>query len=184
MHSLTLDTSNRDQLAASFGGGRWIVACLCAAWCGTCGGYRTAFEALAARHPDKTFVWIKRQVDEPIAKQIAALNIKGIYQRKEYKRVYPNGESAAHVRGGSGRGLGVQPASVRRAHEPGPAAADSLVPLPRVRLLETLHGEQGHLGVVGDQRPGVDVGAHTGRTVGGADLSECAELHGGAERVS
>jgi cell division protein FtsI (penicillin-binding protein 3) len=48
---------------------------------------------------DKTFVWIKRQVDEPIAKQIAALNIKGIYQRKEYKRVYPNGESAAHVVG-------------------------------------------------------------------------------------
>lgn len=58
MHSLTLDTSNRDQLAASFGAERWIVACLCAAWCGTCGGYRTAFEALAARHPDKTFVWI------------------------------------------------------------------------------------------------------------------------------
>ncbi|HUD32671.1 MAG TPA: penicillin-binding protein 2 [Variovorax sp.] len=48
---------------------------------------------------DKTFVWIKRQVDEPVAKQIAALNIKGIYQRKEYKRVYPNGESAAHVVG-------------------------------------------------------------------------------------
>ncbi|KQQ89126.1 thioredoxin family protein [Massilia sp. Leaf139] len=58
MHSLTLDTSNRDQLAASFEDGRWIVACLCAAWCGTCGGYRAAFDALAARHPDKTFVWI------------------------------------------------------------------------------------------------------------------------------
>jgi thioredoxin-like negative regulator of GroEL len=58
MHSLTLDTTNRDQLAASIGNGRWIVACLCAAWCGTCGGYREAFEALAARHPDKTFVWI------------------------------------------------------------------------------------------------------------------------------
>ncbi len=48
---------------------------------------------------DKTFVWIKRQVDEPIAKQIAALNIKGIYQRKEYKRQYPEGESTAHVVG-------------------------------------------------------------------------------------
>jgi thioredoxin-like negative regulator of GroEL len=58
MHSLTLDTTNRDQLAASFEDGRWIVACLCAAWCGTCSGYRTAFDALAARHPDKTFVWI------------------------------------------------------------------------------------------------------------------------------
>lgn len=48
---------------------------------------------------DKTFVWIKRQVDEPVAKQIAALNIKGIYQRREYKREYPEGESAAHVVG-------------------------------------------------------------------------------------
>jgi cell division protein FtsI (penicillin-binding protein 3) len=48
---------------------------------------------------DKTFVWIKRQVDEPIAKQIAAMNLKGIYQRKEYKRQYPEGEAAAHVVG-------------------------------------------------------------------------------------
>ncbi|MCU0763192.1 MAG: penicillin-binding protein 2 [Hydrogenophaga sp.] len=48
---------------------------------------------------DKTFVWIKRQVDEPIAKQIAALGIKGIYQRREYKRQYPEGEAAAHVVG-------------------------------------------------------------------------------------
>ncbi len=58
MHSLTLDTSNRAQLAATMEDGRWVVACLCAAWCGTCGGYRAAFESVAARHPDKTFVWI------------------------------------------------------------------------------------------------------------------------------
>ncbi|MDO8283436.1 MAG: penicillin-binding protein 2 [Rhodoferax sp.] len=48
---------------------------------------------------DKTFVWVKRQVDETVAKQIAALNIKGLYQRKEYKRQYPEGESAVHVVG-------------------------------------------------------------------------------------
>ena len=48
---------------------------------------------------DKTFVWIKRQVDEPIAQKIHALGIKGIYQRKEYKRQYPEGETAAHVVG-------------------------------------------------------------------------------------
>lgn len=48
---------------------------------------------------DKTFVWLKRQVDEPVARQVAALNLKGIYQRKEYKRQYPEGESAAHVVG-------------------------------------------------------------------------------------
>jgi cell division protein FtsI (penicillin-binding protein 3) len=48
---------------------------------------------------DKTFVWIKRQVDEPVAREIAALGIKGIYQRREYKREYPEGEAAAHVVG-------------------------------------------------------------------------------------
>ncbi len=48
---------------------------------------------------DKTFVWVKRQVDEATAKQIADLNIKGIYQRKEYRREYPEGESAVHVVG-------------------------------------------------------------------------------------
>lgn len=48
---------------------------------------------------DKTFVWLKRQVDEAVARQIADLNIKGIYQRKEYKRQYPEGEAAAHVVG-------------------------------------------------------------------------------------
>jgi thioredoxin 1 len=58
MHSLTLDSNNRLDVASRIAGPRWIVACLCAAWCGTCGTYRAAFEALAARHPDKDFIWI------------------------------------------------------------------------------------------------------------------------------
>jgi cell division protein FtsI (penicillin-binding protein 3) len=48
---------------------------------------------------DKTFVWLKRQVDEDTAKQIADLKIKGVYDRKEYKRIYPEGEAVAHVVG-------------------------------------------------------------------------------------
>jgi cell division protein FtsI (penicillin-binding protein 3) len=48
---------------------------------------------------DKTFVWLKRQVDADTAKKIASLNLKGIYQRMEYKRQYPEGEAAAHVVG-------------------------------------------------------------------------------------
>jgi cell division protein FtsI (penicillin-binding protein 3) len=48
---------------------------------------------------DKTFVWLKRQVDEGVAQKIAALNLKGVYQRKEYQRQYPEGEAAAHVVG-------------------------------------------------------------------------------------
>ena len=48
---------------------------------------------------DKNFVWIKRQVDNDAAQKITALGIKGIYQRKEYKRQYPEGETIAHVVG-------------------------------------------------------------------------------------
>ncbi len=49
--------------------------------------------------PDKSFVWLKRQLDDTVAKEVAALNLKGIYQRKEYKRQYPEGEASAHVVG-------------------------------------------------------------------------------------
>ena len=48
---------------------------------------------------DKTFVWVKRQLEWDVGQKIAALGIKGIYQRKEYRRQYPEGESAAHVVG-------------------------------------------------------------------------------------
>ena len=48
---------------------------------------------------DKTFVWVKRQVDEPVAKAIAALKIPGIHQSRVYKRQYPEGEAAAHLVG-------------------------------------------------------------------------------------
>lgn len=58
MSSLTLQSDNRDQIATAIAGERWIVACLCAGWCGTCSTYRVTFDQLAARHPDKLFVWI------------------------------------------------------------------------------------------------------------------------------
>ena len=47
----------------------------------------------------QNFVWIKRQVDDAVALKVQALGIKGIYQRKEYKRQYPEGETVAHVVG-------------------------------------------------------------------------------------
>jgi len=48
---------------------------------------------------DKNFVWIKRLVDDSVAQKISKLGIKGIHQRMEYKRQYPEGETIAHVVG-------------------------------------------------------------------------------------
>jgi cell division protein FtsI (penicillin-binding protein 3) len=45
------------------------------------------------------FVWLRRQVDEVLAKDVLALGIKGVHQVSEFKRQYPEGEAAAHVVG-------------------------------------------------------------------------------------
>ena len=44
-------------------------------------------------------VWLRRQVDEATGKKIKDLGIHGIYTTMEYKRMYPQGEAAAHVVG-------------------------------------------------------------------------------------
>lgn len=49
------------------------------------------------KHPN--FVWLRRQVEEQVGKDVAALGLKGVHQVREYKRKYPEGEAAAHVVG-------------------------------------------------------------------------------------
>ena len=45
------------------------------------------------------FVWLRRQVEDPVAQAVLALKLKGVHQVREYKRKYPEGESTAHVVG-------------------------------------------------------------------------------------
>lgn len=58
MPAITLHSDNYQMLLKSISGDQWIVACLCAEWCGTCRGYRKGFDEMAERHPDKHFIWI------------------------------------------------------------------------------------------------------------------------------
>ncbi len=48
---------------------------------------------------DRSFVFLKRQVEPDVAEQVARLEIPGIHQQREYKRHYPEGETVAHVIG-------------------------------------------------------------------------------------
>jgi cell division protein FtsI (penicillin-binding protein 3) len=48
---------------------------------------------------DRSFVYLKRQVEQDVADQITKLGIEGIQTRKEYKRFYPQGEVTTHVVG-------------------------------------------------------------------------------------
>jgi thioredoxin 1 len=58
MSCITLEPDNYRSALESLHDDSWIVACLCAEWCGTCRGYRQGFDEMAERHPDKRFFWI------------------------------------------------------------------------------------------------------------------------------
>ena len=58
MQPLFLVPEQFPHLARALDEGRWVVACLCAAWCDVCKQYRAGFEALAAEYPEQQFVWI------------------------------------------------------------------------------------------------------------------------------
>ncbi|HMO48020.1 MAG TPA: penicillin-binding protein 2 [Rubrivivax sp.] len=47
----------------------------------------------------RNFAWLKRQIDAERWAAVQALGIKGVHQIGEYRRKYPEGESAAHVVG-------------------------------------------------------------------------------------
>jgi thioredoxin 1 len=67
MSLLTLTLENRSRLAEMISEDAWIVVCLCAAWCDVCRQYQPGFTQLAARHPDKHFVWIDIEDQADIA---------------------------------------------------------------------------------------------------------------------
>ena len=48
---------------------------------------------------DRTFVYLRRQVDADVAERIAALKLAGIHSTREFKRHYPEGATNAHVIG-------------------------------------------------------------------------------------
>lgn len=49
--------------------------------------------------PKKSFVWVQRQVSDETADRLQKQNLKGVFIERENRRIYPNGELAAHLIG-------------------------------------------------------------------------------------
>jgi cell division protein FtsI (penicillin-binding protein 3) len=73
--------------------------------------------ALHARiDPGRHFVYLKRQVEPALARQVAALKLRGVGFSDESRRVYPQGAVASHVVGFVGReGKGLE--GIELAHD-------------------------------------------------------------------
>jgi cell division protein FtsI (penicillin-binding protein 3) len=50
----------------------------------------------------RDFVFLKRQISPQIAERVSALHVAGLFQDREYRRYYPNGEVTAHILGFTG----------------------------------------------------------------------------------
>lgn len=62
-------------------------------------GFTTAHQIDARFHASKNFAWIARKLDPATIARVKALNLKGVYFQKEFKRFYPNDALAAQVLG-------------------------------------------------------------------------------------
>jgi hypothetical protein len=60
----------------------YLVACLCAAWCDTCGEYRPGFVALGARFPRAEFRWVDIEDEAEAVEDIEVENFPTIVVRR------------------------------------------------------------------------------------------------------
>lgn len=61
--------------------------------------YTSAKDIDGRLHRSRDFAWVARKVDADVADRVRALNLKGIYFQKEFKRYYPDNDLAAQVLG-------------------------------------------------------------------------------------
>ncbi|MHB1935975.1 MAG: penicillin-binding protein [Acidobacteriaceae bacterium] len=61
--------------------------------------YTSAKDIDARLHRSRDFAWVARKVDADDAARVRALNLKGVYFQKEFKRYYPDNDLAAQVLG-------------------------------------------------------------------------------------
>lgn len=57
---------------------KFLVACLCAAWCGTCRDYRKGFFELAKFFPDAALIWLDVDDDAQLIGHLDVENFPGI----------------------------------------------------------------------------------------------------------
>jgi cell division protein FtsI (penicillin-binding protein 3) len=51
------------------------------------------------KYSDREFIYVQRKIQPSLAKEAMALDIPGLYKRREYRRYYPAGEVTSHVVG-------------------------------------------------------------------------------------
>ncbi len=61
--------------------------------------FTAAPQILARFNASRNFAWVARKQDPAVIAKVKALNLKGVYVQKEFKRFYPDNQMASEVLG-------------------------------------------------------------------------------------
>ena len=61
--------------------------------------FTSAQQILARFNASRNFAWVARKQDPELINKVKALNLKGVYVQKEFKRFYPDNQMASEVLG-------------------------------------------------------------------------------------
>lgn len=61
--------------------------------------FTSEHQILARFNASRNFAWVTRKQDPSVIEKVKALNLKGVYVQKEFKRFYPDNQMAAQVLG-------------------------------------------------------------------------------------
>ena len=88
VHTLVGDSRANAALQRALTDHAFLVVGLCAAWCDTCGQFRSDFETLAAKSPETTFVWLDIEDDAETVGDIDIDNFPTIAVFRENRLVH------------------------------------------------------------------------------------------------
>ena len=67
---------------------QYIVACLCADWCGACREYRPVFDSLARKFPNMRFLWVDVEDEADLIDPIEVEDFPTILIAKDLKPLF------------------------------------------------------------------------------------------------
>lgn len=68
----------------------FLVACLCADWCGTCRDYQPGFLALAATFPQARFVWLDIENEADLLEELEEMDVENFPTLLIQRRIESN----------------------------------------------------------------------------------------------
>ncbi|MBW0454588.1 MAG: thioredoxin family protein [Candidatus Kinetoplastibacterium crithidii] len=78
----------KNIVKSSYNSNNYIIACFCAAWCGTCRDYQSKFSEVSENFRNYNFYWIDIEENENLLDDEDIINFPTILIQNKYKTLF------------------------------------------------------------------------------------------------